>query len=181
MKIKFLMQRMKFIGAIMCVLFISGELQAKNWFSTFAVVVDGVTYSKIKTDVDAYVTSVQTLDRKGVLVIDKWNSPDSLRAVLNKMYKNNNLEGAVFIGDIPVPMIRDAHHLTTAFKMNPKRDWKDSSVPSDRFYDDFDLIMVNKSPFMVVHPTKSHSENTIANGVTDYIINQNEKVKIRFV
>ncbi|MEF9932042.1 MAG: HEAT repeat domain-containing protein, partial [Bacteroidales bacterium] len=108
MKIKFLMQRMKFIGAIMCVLFISGELQAKNWFSTFAVVVDGVTYSKIKTDVDAYVTSVQTLDRKGVLVIDKWNSPDSLRAVLNKMYKNNNLEGAVFIGDIPVPMIRDA-------------------------------------------------------------------------
>ncbi|MEF9985972.1 MAG: hypothetical protein RR919_06050 [Bacteroidales bacterium] len=139
MKIKFLMQRMKFIGAIMCVLFISGELQAKNWFSTFAVVVDGVTYSKIKTDVDAYVTSVQTLDRKGILVIDKWNCPDSLRAVLNKMYKNNNLEGAVFIGDIPVPMIRDAHHLTTAFKMNPKRDWKDSSVPSDRFYDDFDL------------------------------------------
>ena len=52
---------------------------------------------------------------------------------------------------------------------------------TDIIYDDFDLIMVNKSPFMVVHPTKSHSENTIANGVTDYIINQNEKVKIRFV
>lgn len=48
-------------------------------------------------------------------------------------------------------------------------------------YDDFDIIMVNKPPFMVVHPTKSHFENTIANGVTDYIIKQNEKVKIRFV
>ena len=48
-------------------------------------------------------------------------------------------------------------------------------------YDDFDLIMVNKPPFMVVHPTKSHNINTIANGVTDYIIKQNEKVKIRFV
>ena len=48
-------------------------------------------------------------------------------------------------------------------------------------YDDFDLIMVDKPPFMVVHPTKSHFENTIANGVTDYIIKQNEKVKIRFV
>lgn len=48
-------------------------------------------------------------------------------------------------------------------------------------YDDFDLIMVNKPPFMVVHPTKSHNINTIANGITDYIIKHNEKVKIRFV
>ena len=51
----------------------------------------------------------------------------------------------------------------------------------DFVYDDFDLIMVNKPPFMVVHPTKSHNINTIANGVTDYIIKKNEKVKIRFV
>jgi len=51
----------------------------------------------------------------------------------------------------------------------------------DILYDDFDLIMVNKPPFMVVHPTKSHNINTIANGITDYIIKQNEKVKIRFV
>ena len=32
-------------------------------------------------------------------------------------------------------MIRDAQHLTTAFKMDQRRAW----VPSDRFYDDFDL------------------------------------------
>ena len=41
-------------------------------------------------------------------------------------------------------------------------------------YDDFDLIMVDK-------PTKSHFENTMANGVTDYIIKKGEDVKIRFV
>ncbi len=51
----------------------------------------------------------------------------------------------------------------------------------DILYDDFDIIMVNKPPFMVVHPTKSHNDKTIANGVTDYIIKQKEKVKIRFV
>ena len=51
----------------------------------------------------------------------------------------------------------------------------------DVIYDDFDLIMVNKPPFMVVHPTKSHFENTIANGVTDYIIKKGEHVKVRFV
>ncbi|SCH30900.1 MULTISPECIES: RluA family pseudouridine synthase [unclassified Romboutsia] len=48
-------------------------------------------------------------------------------------------------------------------------------------YDDFDIIMVNKPPFMVVHPTKSHFDKTIANGVTDYIIKKKEKAKVRFV
>ena len=51
----------------------------------------------------------------------------------------------------------------------------------DIIYDDFDIIMVNKPPFMVVHPTKSHFDRTIANGVTDYILKKNEKVKVRFV
>ena len=51
----------------------------------------------------------------------------------------------------------------------------------DIIYDDFDIIMVNKPPFMVVHPTKSHFDNTIANGVTYYINEKSEKVKIRFV
>ena len=48
-------------------------------------------------------------------------------------------------------------------------------------YDDFDIIMVNKPPFMVVHPTKSHFDNTIANGITYYIKEKSEKVKVRFV
>ncbi len=51
----------------------------------------------------------------------------------------------------------------------------------DILYDDFDIIMVNKPPFMVVHPTKSHYDNTIANGITHYIINKKENVKVRFV
>ena len=51
----------------------------------------------------------------------------------------------------------------------------------DIIYDDFDIIMVNKPPFMVVHPTKSHYDKTVANGVTDYIIKKDEKVKVRFV
>ncbi|MEC3793976.1 RluA family pseudouridine synthase, partial [Clostridioides difficile] len=35
--------------------------------------------------------------------------------------------------------------------------------------------------FMVVHPTKSHYDKTIANGISYYIDNQKENVKIRFV
>jgi hypothetical protein len=37
-------------------------------------------------------------------------------------------------------MIRKAQHMTSAFKMDEKENpFRDSSVPSDRFYDDFDL------------------------------------------
>lgn len=45
----------------------------------------------------------------------------------------------MFIGEIPVPMIRDAQHLTSAFKMNQTMRWDRASAPSDRYYDDFDL------------------------------------------
>lgn len=107
--------------------------------TTLAVVVDEKTYQQIPQQVDAYVASVDNSYRKGVLVVDKWFNPDSIKACLYNMYKTQNLEGAVFVGDIPIPMLRDAQHFTTAFKMNQKMDRKDSSVPSDRFYDDFDL------------------------------------------
>ena len=59
--------------------------------------------------------------------------------------------------------------------------FKPQDLNLDIVYDDFDLIVVNKPPFMVVHPTKSHFENTMANGVTDYIVKKGEAVKIRFV
>lgn len=36
-------------------------------------------------------------------------------------------------------MIRDAQHLCSAFKMSQKMPWQESSVPSDRYYDDFSL------------------------------------------
>ncbi|MDR0879492.1 MAG: RluA family pseudouridine synthase [Clostridioides sp.] len=48
-------------------------------------------------------------------------------------------------------------------------------------YDDFDLIAVDKPPYMVVHPTKSHVDGTVANAVAHYIDKIGENVKIRFV
>lgn len=108
--------------------------------STVAVVVDEVTYSKIGDAVDQYVAAISLPDRTGVLVVDKWQHPDSIRAELKKMYDNDCLEGAVFVGNIPIPMVRDAQHFATAFKMDQfSNPWIESSIPTDRFYDDFDL------------------------------------------
>ena len=63
----------------------------------------------------------------------------------------------------------------------PSTKLKKGDLNLNILYDDFDIIMVNKPPFMVVHPTKSHFDNTIANGITYYIKEKSEKVKVRFV
>jgi hypothetical protein len=111
----------------------------KSRTTKVAVVTDQKTYEAIGDDLDAFTASMSFIGKEGILIIDKWQHPDSLRTVLKHYYTLHNLEGAVLVGEIPIPMIRDAQHLTTAFKMDQKADWKDSSVPSDRFYDDFDL------------------------------------------
>ena len=119
--------------------FLTGELNAKPAERGVAIVVDPVTWDNCKNSIENYMQSVKADGLNPIVLIDKWGIPDSIRTNLYKLYKKNNIEGAVLIGDIPVPMIRNAQHLTTAFKMDQRRAWDQSSVPSDRYYDDFDL------------------------------------------
>lgn len=54
-------------------------------------------------------------------------------------------------------------------------------IPIDIIYEDDDLLVVNKQPYIVVHPTRSHQNNTIANGVVYYFKKNNINRKVRFV
>lgn len=63
----------------------------------------------------------------------------------------------------------------------PMGNFEPQNLNLDILYEDFDIIMVNKPPFMVVHPTKSHFDQTIANGLTYYLQNKKEYPRIRFV
>ena len=109
--------------------------------TTFAIVVDQKSYDAAKSEIDAYRASVENEGLGTYLLIDEWKRPEPIREQLIQLHadKKAPLEGCVFIGDVPIAMVRDAHHLTSAFKMSPDADWKQSSVPSDRYYDDFDL------------------------------------------
>ena len=85
----------------------------------FAIVIDPKSYNEAKTQVDAYAATVEQLHGlKPYIVIDRWQVPDSIRATLIRMHsqKQNPVIGAVFVGDIPVVMVRDAQHMTSAFK-----------------------------------------------------------------
>lgn len=106
----------------------------------FAIMVDQATYKACKSEIDQYKSMLESEGFSPGIFSREWQNPEEVKNILYGMYRDNALEGALFIGNIPVPMIRDAQHLTSAFKMDQERfPFRESSVPSDRFYDDFDL------------------------------------------
>ena len=54
-------------------------------------------------------------------------------------------------------------------------------IPLDVRYEDDDLLIINKQPFLIVHPTNNYQEHTLANAVTYYMQQKNETYKLRFV
>lgn len=54
-------------------------------------------------------------------------------------------------------------------------------IPIEIIYEDYDLLILNKQPNIVVHPTKTHLDDTIANGVAYYFKSKNINKKVRFV
>lgn len=117
--------------------------------TSFAVFTDEQTYDKCNIDLKKYK---QTLENEGLptfIIYKNWKNPEEVKNEINKLYQTRKLEGIVLIGDIPITMIRKAQHLTSAFKMDERNDIFESSVPSDRFYDDlhlkFDFIKQDKN------------------------------------
>ncbi len=107
----------------------------------FAIIADSHSMNNAGREIKQYADMLKAEGLEAVIIEDRWQNPDSIRMLLRAMHETNKgFEGAVFIGDIPVPMLRDAQHLTSAFKMDQERyPWHRSSIASDRFYEDFDL------------------------------------------
>lgn len=49
----------------------------------------------------------------------------------------------------------------------------------DIMFEDDDLLIVNKPPGVVVHPTHGHYTNTLANGIVQHWLDRGEKVRFR--
>ena len=61
-----------------------------------------------------------------------------------------------------------------------KSDFTPENIPLDIIYEDDDLILINKQPGIIVHPTKGHPEHTIANAVMYYMQESGQVFKVRF-
>jgi len=113
----------------------------KNFNTSFAIIVDYLTFSKCEEEILNYRNSIEQDGLSAYIVYGDWKNPQEVKDEIVTLYNQKpRLEGVVFVGDIPIPMIRNAQHMTSAFKLDEdKYPWQRSSVPSDRYYDDFDL------------------------------------------
>ncbi len=134
-------------AALLCASIFSASSQVKvdgcgvRSRSAFAVFTDSATYGECKEELLAYKRVLEEEGLGTYIVSSDWTSPDEVKAEILKLAAAKPaLEGVVFVGDIPIVMVRQGQHLTTAFKMNEETfPIGESSVASDRFYDDFGL------------------------------------------
>jgi HEAT repeats len=118
-----------------------GPKSTQSKKTSFAIVVDPLTMEKVNAPIMAYKSVLESEGLTVYLLSENWDSPQLIKDELQKYYNSEpQLEGAVFIGDVPIPFIMDAQHLATAYKRDQKRyPLHVAAIPSDRFYDDFDL------------------------------------------
>lgn len=109
--------------------------------TSFAIITDCNTFKNCSEELGQYKEILESEGLGTYIVHSDWVSPQQVKdAILDLSSRKPPLEGIVLLGDIPIVMVREAQYMTTAFKMN-ELTWPEfeSSVASDRFYDDFDL------------------------------------------
>jgi hypothetical protein len=116
--------------------------------TAFAVITDDATYARCDAAIGDYAASIQETGLGVYIVAENWEQPRDVRATISTLLKSDPpIEGFVLVGDVPIAMIRDGQHLTSAFKMDQVRyPIFRSSVPSDRYYDDLDLVFEYLGP-----------------------------------
>ena len=75
---------------------------------------------------------------------------------------------------------RTGQTLTVAFPEESSY-FEPEDIPLDVVYEDSDLLVVNKQPFLVVHPTKNYQSGTLANALAYRLQERGERWKIRFI
>ncbi len=102
------------------------------------------------------------------------------RRLCVKMEENEK----IFLNGKPVKLKKRVYtdDVLTIYLEDEKDDEYDPvEMPLKILFEDDSIIIVDKPPFMVVHPTKSHFYDTLANGLRFYFDTHNIRSKIRIV
>lgn len=99
--------------------------------------------------------------------------------LLNKLKVN----GGVFLDGEPVKTYIEpiCGQKITVDLPEETSDFTAEDIPLDIVHEDADLLIINKQPGYVVHPTKGHPNHTMANGIMKYILDSDQQFKIRFI
>lgn len=62
-----------------------------------------------------------------------------------------------------------------------KSSFEAQDIPIYPVFEDNDILIINKQPGLIVHPTKGHPSGTVANALMNYMDKTGQSFKIRFV
>ncbi len=136
--------------------------------SRFLIVVDREYFSLAKDEILDYKSVLEKEGLGAFILVGDWSNPETLRSEIKALYNEKPvMEGAVFIGNIPIVRVQNFQHTTTAFKMDEEKfPIEESSVTSDRYYDDLDLEFElikqdEKNPLIFYYRIKESSPQVI--------------------
>lgn len=101
-----------------------------------------------------------------------------------RLIRSASLDKRIFVNGEVVKMNRVLNS-GEVIKIDLAKDESQDIAPEkmdiDIVYEDEDILVVNKKPFMVVHPTKSYQSGTLANGVINYFMESGQNCIVRLV
>ena len=101
----------------------------------------------------------------------------------SRLIRKLKAEGGVFVNKKAVKMKEKGRAGDVLSVVYPKETsyFEAENIPLDVIYEDADLLVVNKQPGLVVHPTKNYQDGTLANALAFYLNKNGQAYKIRFV
>lgn len=78
-------------------------------------------------------------------------------------------------------IFREGDELTISLIRKETQDIPAENISLDVVYEDDAVLVINKDPFMIVHPTKNHEGGTVSNAVMHHYQSKGEKTIVRLV
>ncbi|MGL5634021.1 MAG: RluA family pseudouridine synthase [Sarcina sp.] len=78
-------------------------------------------------------------------------------------------------------MISTGDKIEVDLQRDESQDIEAEDIEIEVVYEDDDILVLNKKPFMVVHPTKNYNTGTLANGIINYFQKTNQNCIVRLV
>ncbi|WP_252235151.1 RluA family pseudouridine synthase [Clostridium sp. CH2] len=78
-------------------------------------------------------------------------------------------------------MIKNGDIIKIDLNRNESQNINPEKIDLDIVYEDEDVLVINKQPFIIVHPTKNFQSGTLANGILYYFQETNQNCIVRLV
>lgn len=102
----------------------------------------------------------------------------------SRLIRSASIDKRIFVDNKAVKMnyvLKSSEEVLIDLVKEETQNIDPENIPIDIVYEDEDIIVVNKGPNMVVHPTKRYQSGTLANALMYYFKESNQKCIVRLV